>query len=117
MDHDQQVLALTLLAVLTGTVLNLGLSSDCPHSLRYFCELEALLGRQMVRSLDNEGRRSVETILLPTRHMVGVAFLAFGLILGSSVLFVLFPRIGLNSFGINSGRAMGLPEAVSMGGV
>ena len=115
-DHDQQVLALTLLAVLTGTILNLGLSFGAVLILYAIFASWALLGRQMVRGLDNEGKRSMETIHLPTRHMVGVAFLALGLILGSSVLFVLFPRIGLNSFGINSGRAMGLPEAVSLDG-
>ena len=115
-DHDQQVLALTLLALLTGTVLNLGLSFAVVLILYAIFASWALLGRQMVRGLDNEGKRSVDLVSLPTRHMVGVAFLALGLIAGSSLLFVLFPRIGLNSFGINSGRAMGLPEAVSLDG-
>ena len=115
-DHDQQVLALSLLAVLTATILNLGLSFGAVLILYAIFASWALLGRQMVRGLDNEGKGAVEAVSLPTRHMVGVAFLALGLILGSSILFVLFPRIGLNSFGINSGRAMGLPEEVSLDG-
>ena len=70
----------------------------------------------MVRGLTELGTDQSGEIALPARHMMGVAVLALGLILGSSLLFVLFPRIGLNSFGINSGRTMGLPEEVSLDG-
>ena len=115
-DHDQQVLALTLLAVLTATILNLGLSFGAVLILYAIFSSWALLGRQMVRGLSEGGEGLVDRIALPTRHMMGVALLAIGLILISSLLFVLFPRIGLNSFGINSGRMMGLPEEVTLDG-
>ena len=114
LDHDQQLLALTLLAVLTATILNLGLSFGFVLIFYAIFASWALLGRQMVRGLTELGTDQSGEVALPARHMMGVAVLALGLILGSSLLFVLFPRIGLNSFGINSGRTMGLPEEVSL---
>ncbi|MEC8049427.1 MAG: transglutaminaseTgpA domain-containing protein [Myxococcota bacterium] len=116
LDHDQQLLALTLLAVLTATILNLGLSFGFVLIFYAIFASWALLGRQMVRGLTELGTDQSGEVALPARHMMGVAVLALGLILGSSLLFVLFPRIGLNSFGINSGRTMGLPEEVSLDG-
>ena len=116
LEHDQQCLAISLLIILTATILNLGLSFGFILVLYAVFASWALLGRQMVRGLTDQAESDGEEVKLPARHMVGVAVLALGLIAGSSVLFILFPRIGLNSFGLNSGRAMGLPDEVNLDG-
>ena len=88
LDHDQQLLALTLLAVLTATILNLGLSFGFVLIFYAIFASWALLGRQMVRGLTELGTDQSGEVALPARHMMGVAVLALGLILGSSLLFV-----------------------------
>lgn len=116
LEHDQQCLAISLLIILTATILNLGLSFGVILVFYAIFASWALLGRQMVRGLSEQAESDSNQIKLPARHMVGVAVLALGLIAGSSLLFILFPRIGLNSFGLNSGRAMGLPDEVNLDG-
>ena len=124
--HDFQSLVLSLLLVFAGTVLHQQFTYGVVLILYAVTVTWALVTRQLVAGAAQEGARQQDASLalaLARRDVVTPVFfgvsaaVAVVILLATSLLFVLFPRVGLGGFGFqgrNSGR---LPERVSLFGV
>ncbi|MEM6532830.1 MAG: transglutaminaseTgpA domain-containing protein [Myxococcota bacterium] len=122
LGHDIQALLLTLLLVFAGAGLNTELSYGAAFVVYAITVVWALVTRQLVdgahREASRRGGAAVETTLA-RRDVVTPTFFAVSALLsviilsGTLILFVLFPRVGLGTFGMAfQGRR--LPDSVSL---
>lgn len=125
-SHDLQALVLSLLLVFAGTVLHQQFTYGLVFVFYAVTVTWALVTRQLVEGAALEGWRRGDAsfdqalarrdVVTPTFFAV-TAGVAVVILLATSLLFVLFPRVGLGGLGLqgrNSGR---LPTSVSLLGV
>jgi hypothetical protein len=122
--HDLQALLVSLLLMISGTVLHTQATFG-PVFVGYAVfAVWALVARQLVRSAEREASREGGVPLAVTieRHDVitptffGVTgLMAVGLLVSTSVLFVLFPRVSPFNLG-NRARVARFPQSVSLRG-
>jgi protein-glutamine gamma-glutamyltransferase len=122
--HDLQALLASLLLVLAGSVLHTQLTYGVVLAAYAVTSVWALVTRQLVAGAQRHaertgtpveatlGRRDVATATLAAV----IAGLALVLLFSTTVLFVLFPRVGIGSFGFLGRRGVGFPPDVRLGG-
>lgn len=118
--HDLQAIALSLVLVLAGSVLNVTLSYFVVFVGYAVSTVWALATRQLLAGAEATGASSTATraredIVTPSFFFVsGVVSLA---VLGAAVaLFVSFPRIGFGELGFLASSGSRLPSSVGFGG-
>jgi hypothetical protein len=125
LDHDLQALLLTLLLVLAGSVLNVGLNYGVIFVCYAIAVVWALTTRQLLSGVAAAGVGDVEATLEAVktrRDVVTPAFLtatggvALFVLATTGLVFVAFPRIGVGNFGMKSQRGSDFPTAVSLRG-
>jgi protein-glutamine gamma-glutamyltransferase len=123
-NHDLQALVLSLLLVFAGTVLHQEFTFGIVFLLYAVAVTWALLTRQLIAGAEIESYRtggvnalratlSRRDVVTPTFFAV-TAMVALIILLGTTVLFVLFPRVGLGGLGIRSRGNGRLPSNVSL---
>jgi transglutaminase-like putative cysteine protease len=125
LDHDLQALLLTLLLVLAGSVLNVGLNYGVIFVCYAIAAVWALTTRQLLSGAASAGVGDAEATLdavKTRRDVVTPAFLtatggvALFVLATTGLVFVAFPRIGIGNFGMKSQRGSDFPSAVSLRG-
>lgn len=124
--HDLHSLALSLLMVFAGTVLQQQYSYGLVLIAYTICVTWALVTRQLVHGAMMQafrtgdwsahahtlGRKDVLTPLF----FASTAGVALVILLSTGVLFVAFPRVGLGGLGLGQGHATRFPSDVSLAG-
>jgi hypothetical protein len=122
--HDLQALLLSLLLVIAGGVLNVKLSYG-PLFLAYGVAIiwalitrELLAGAERASLGDVARNRAVRARkdVVTGRFLVVTSGVAVSVLLCTSVLFVLFPRVGFGSLSLGRDGAGRLPPSVSLRG-
>lgn len=125
LDHDLQALLLTLLLVLAGSVLNVGLNYGVIFVCYAIAAVWALTTRQLLNGVASAGVGDAEATLdavKTRRDVVTPAFLtatggvALFVLATTGLVFIAFPRIGVGNFGMKSERGSDFPNAVSLRG-
>ncbi|MEE8409086.1 MAG: transglutaminaseTgpA domain-containing protein [Myxococcota bacterium] len=126
LEHDLQVMLVTLLMVFAGTILHTQLTYG-PVFVGYAVAATwALVARQLVVGAEREASRAGGAPFertLARRDIVTPAFLAataglsIALLLSTTLVFVLFPRLGIGSLGLLRRNRGELPQEVSLVGV
>ena len=123
--HDLQVILLTLLLFFTGSVVHTEVTYGLALVCYSVCVVWALVTRQLVIAARSEGERMgeaaataqlVRTDVVTPGFLAATSALAVALILSTSVLFVIFPRVGLRAFGFWRKTGTHLPGEVSLQG-
>jgi hypothetical protein len=118
--HDLQAIALSLVLVLAGSVLNVGLSYFLVFVGYAISTVWALATRQLLAGATGTGvsearARARDDVVTPL-FFVGSGAVSLA-VLGAAVLvFVSFPRIGFGELGFLSMKASRLPSSVGFGG-
>lgn len=123
--HDLQALLLSLLLVVAGAVLNVKLSYAAVFFLYGVAVVWALITHELLRGAERASagdERRLEAMrgradVVTTSFLVTTSAVALFILLATSVVFVLFPRVGFQSFGLSSGGSKRLPPTVSLRGV
>ncbi|MEC9466608.1 MAG: transglutaminaseTgpA domain-containing protein [Myxococcota bacterium] len=125
MAHDLQVILLTLLLFFAGSVVHTEVTYGLALIAYSIFVVWALVTRQLVIAARSEGERMgeaaataqlVRTDVVTPGFLAATSALAVVLILSTSVLFVLFPRVGLRAFGFWKKTGTHLPGEVSLQG-
>lgn len=121
--HDGQALLLTLLLVFSGSVLHTEVSFGLTTLVYSVTMVWALVLRQLVIGAEEEAARlggtsrkvtlSRRDIVTP-RFLGAVALLSVFIVFATSVLFVMFPRVGLRNLGLFSRNSGAMPGLVSL---
>jgi hypothetical protein len=124
--HDLQAMLISLLLVFAGTVLHTQVTYGPLFVVYAVSGVWALVARQLVVGAEKEAERPggapIEATL-SRRDIVTPAFLAVTagialvLLVSSTILFVLFPRFGIGSFGFMRTQRGRLPPSVSLVGL
>ncbi|MBC7792582.1 MAG: DUF3488 domain-containing protein, partial [Clostridia bacterium] len=123
LKHDLQALMLSLLIVIAGAGMNSGVSYGISFVAYAVSVVWALVTRQLVEGAEREASLPFGATLevtLARRDIVTPVFFAASamvslvVLLSTSFLFVLFPRVGLGSF--KMAQNSGLPDSVSLRG-
>ncbi len=123
--HDLQALLLSLVLVVAAAVLNVKLSY-APLFVGYgVAVVWALITRELLRGAERASAgdpRRLEALRARTDVVTGgflltTSAVAALLLLATSLLFVLFPRVGFESFAFSSGPGGRLPASVSLRGL
>ncbi|MFZ9886675.1 MAG: transglutaminaseTgpA domain-containing protein [Myxococcota bacterium] len=122
--HDLQTLLLSLLLVIASTVLNVGLSFAALFLGYAIAIVWALMTRELLRGVertsDGDPRRvaamRARTDVVTRGFLAVTTGIALAVLLGTSVLFVAFPRLGSISFPFGSDGSRRLPGSVSLRG-
>ena len=133
--HDQQVIVLALLHLIAGTVLGGGIGYGLCFVGFLIVAPGALVLSHLRREVEGNYRQGARDRtglpvdvprILRSRRVVGRTFLAMTCLLAlpilvfTTVLFVVFPRVGLSLLLVNrshSGRMVGFSDHVDLGGV
>lgn len=124
LKHDLQALMLSLLIVISGAGMNSGVSYGVAFIAYSVSVVWALVTRQLVEGAEREAALPFGAkldVTLARRDIVTPVFFAASamvslvVLLSTSFLFVLFPRVGLGSF--KMAQTGGLPDAVSLRGL
>jgi transglutaminase-like putative cysteine protease len=123
--HDAQLLLLSLLLVVAGSVLNLSLSYGVIFFLYGIVVVQALITRELLRGAERSSGGDEERLaalrarrdVITPGFLAGTSSVAAALLLTTALLFALFPRIGFASLGGLLTPADGrLPPSVSLRG-
>lgn len=123
LKHDLQALLVSLLVVIAGAGMNNGVSYGASFVAYAVSIVWALVTRQLVEGAEREAALPFGAkleVTLARRDIVTPVFfgasamVSLVVLLSTTVLFVLFPRVGLGSFRL--GQQGGLPSAVSLRG-
>ncbi len=121
--HDLQALLVSLLVVIAGAGMNNGVSYGAAFVAYAVSIVWALVTRQLVEGAEREaalpfGARLEVTLarrdIITPVFFGASAMVSLVVLLSTTLLFVLFPRVGLGSFRL--GQQAGLPSAVSLRG-
>lgn len=121
LHHDLQALLLSLLLIFAGAGLNSGISYGIIFVLYALAAAWALLARQLWISAAREAARErgiPEAVTLARRDLITPRFAVIAgttallVLFSTTVVFVLFPRVGLGNLAFLASRRAGLPEAV-----
>lgn len=122
--HDLQSLLLSLLLVVAASVLNVRLSYAPLFMLYGVAVVWALITRELLRGAERSSAGDVRrlealrrrTDVVTTGFLVTTSALAISLLLATSLVFVLFPRVGFHSLSLSAGPSSRLPSSVSLRG-
>jgi hypothetical protein len=122
--HDLQVLLVSLLLVIAGSVLNLKLSYGALFVVYGIAVVWAMITRELLRGAErsSEGDPRRLRAMRARRDVITPAFLfttsaiALVVLLSTSLVFVLFPRVGVGNLGFLRSGSGNLPGAVSLRG-
>ncbi|KAK1548266.1 hypothetical protein Q3G72_030395 [Acer saccharum] len=124
--HDLHSLVLSLLMVFAGTVLQQQFSYGLVLVGYTICVTWALVTRQLVHGAAMQAYRTgnwaahAHTLarrdVLTPLFFVSTAGVALVILLGTGVLFVAFPRVGLGGFGFGHAHGSRFPSNVSLAG-
>jgi hypothetical protein len=123
LKHDLQALMLSLLVVIAGAGMNAGVSYGVAFVFYAVSIVWALVTRQLVEGAEREAELPFGArleVTLARRDIVTPVFfgasamVSLVVLLSTSLLFVLFPRVGLGNFKLGSGG--GLPDDISLRG-
>ncbi len=123
LKHDLQALLVSLLVVIAGAGMNNGVSYGASFVAYAVSIVWALVTRQLVEGAEREAALPFGAkleVTLARRDIVTPVFfgasamVSLVVLLSTTLLFVLFPRVGLGSFRL--GQQGGLPAAVSLRG-
>lgn len=123
LKHDLQALMLSLLIVIAGAGMNTGVSYGGAFIAYAVSVVWALVTRQLVEGAEREAALPFGAkldVTLARRDIVTPVFFAASagvslvVLLSTSLLFILFPRVGLGNF--KMAQLGGLPDQVSLRG-
>ncbi|HSI05277.1 MAG: transglutaminaseTgpA domain-containing protein [Myxococcota bacterium] len=123
LKHDLQALLVSLLVVIAGAGMNNGVSYGAAFVAYAVSIVWALVTRQLVEGAEREAALPFGAkleVTLARRDIITPVFfgasamVSLVVLLSTTLLFVLFPRVGLGSFKL--GQQAGLPSAVSLRG-
>lgn len=123
LKHDLQALLVSLLVVIAGAGMNNGVSYGASFVMYAVSIVWALVTRQLVEGAEREAALPFGAkleVTLARRDIVtpiffgASAMVSLVVLLSTTLLFVLFPRVGLGSFQL--GQQSGLPSSVSLRG-
>ncbi len=123
LKHDLQALLVSLLVVIAGAGMNNGVSYGLAFVAYAVSIVWALVTRQLVEGAEREAALPFGArleVTLARRDIVTPVFfgasamVSLVVLLSTTLLFVLFPRVGLGSFRL--GQQGGLPSTVSLRG-
>jgi hypothetical protein len=118
--HDLQAIALSLVLVLAGSVLNVGMSYFLVFVGYAISTVWALATRQLLAGAAQTGMaeqqvRSRDDVITPL-FFVGSAAVSLGVLAAALLVFVSFPRIGFGELGFLNRKESTLPASVGFGG-
>ncbi len=118
--HDLQAIALSLVLVLAGSILNVGMSYFLVFVGYAISTVWALATRQLLAGALNTGMaesdvRARDDVITPL-FFVGSAAVSLGVLGAALVVFVTFPRIGFGELGFLTKKESKLPATVGFGG-
>lgn len=125
LSHDLQALLLSLLLMLTGTALHTQITFALVFVAYAVAISWALLARHLVAGAEREARRSGAELLEVTLRRTDIATPRFFLLTGilsiamlmlTSLLFVVFPRVGWGNLGVFASSIRSFPRDVSLVG-
>ncbi|MBI5510150.1 MAG: DUF3488 domain-containing protein [Deltaproteobacteria bacterium] len=123
-DHDLQAILLSLLLVFAGTIVHTQITYGVVFALFSVAAVIALVSRQLVILAAEDARlKGYGTTGLARRDVVTPTFLAVTsglalvLLVGTALLFMLFPRFGLGALGLVRRGPRALPANVSLVGL
>jgi protein-glutamine gamma-glutamyltransferase len=127
--HDQQIIVLAMLHFVAGTVLGGGLAYGLCFLGFLIVAPGALVLSHLRREVEGNYRQGARDRtglpvdvprILRSRRVVGRGLLSFPILLFTTALFLLFPRVGLSLLLLNhprAGRMIGFSEHVDLGDV
>ncbi|MDP2341708.1 MAG: transglutaminaseTgpA domain-containing protein [Deltaproteobacteria bacterium] len=118
--HDLQAIALSLVLVLAGSVLNVGMSYFFVFVGYAISTVWALATRQLLAGAAQTGMaeqhvRARDDVITPL-FFVGSAAVSVGVLAAALVVFISFPRIGFGELGFLNRKESKLPASVGFGG-
>lgn len=116
--HDLQAILLSLLVVLAGTILNVGISYIVVLMPYAIALVWALSTRQLLAGILPHERQRLRTrrdVVTPA-FFLSTAVVSMLVIASAALLFALFPRVGFGDLGAIMGRKSRMPESVGLAG-
>jgi transglutaminase-like putative cysteine protease len=124
--HDLQVIALSMLLVMAGSVLNVGMTFAICFFLYAISVIWALTTRQLLVGAENSADGNLENVKTSAararQDVVTVTFfgvtglVAVAILLSTTIIFIAFPRVGSGNLGLPSGEMGLFPPSVSLHG-
>lgn len=116
--HDLQALLLSLLLVLAGSVLNVGINYIVLFVAYAVTAVWALTTRQLLAGVPEQERglsRIRDDVVTPA-FFGATALISVGVLTSAALIFALFPRVGFGDFGAFLRKESRLPDAVGLRG-
>jgi transglutaminase-like putative cysteine protease len=116
--HDLQAVLLSLLLVLAGSVLNVGINYIAVFVVYAISVVWALSTRQLLagaRDADRERVRARTDVVTPS-FFAATGFISLAVLLSAAVIFAAFPRVGFGDIGAFLKKDSKLPSAVGLRG-
>ena len=122
-EHDMQAILVSMLLVVAGSVLNVGLNYVVVFTAYAITTVWSLATRQLLTgAMRDDGThaqlhvvRARRDVVTPTFFVV-TAGISVAVMLSTTLVFVAFPRVGFGDLGILTGKSNRMPGSVSLRG-
>ena len=125
--HDLQVIALSMVLIMAGSVLNVHMTFFAGFVLYAMTVIWALSTRQLLVGAEGQSQASQKTNgqhvarsrtdVVTASYFLVTGVVALAVLLSTSILFVIFPRVGSGNLGVPPGAKSQFPPSVSLRGL